>query len=104
MGRKIEIKKIEDITKCQVTFSKRRSSLMKKAQEISVCCDVDVAFIAFSPSGRISKFCNKRSFAAIFSGFVALAENIYVTCACRRSSRSCGDLTTLRVTAASHTI
>ncbi|KAH6760187.1 AGAMOUS-like 104 [Perilla frutescens var. frutescens] len=52
MGRKIDMKKIEDVTKCQVTFSKRRSSLMKKANEIAICCDVDVAFVAFSPSGR----------------------------------------------------
>lgn len=56
------MKKIEDVTKCQVTFSKRRSSLMKKANEISVCCDVDVAFVAFSPSGRVSKFSNQKRF------------------------------------------
>ncbi|KAG6401187.1 hypothetical protein SASPL_138035 [Salvia splendens] len=60
MGRKIDMKKIENVTKCQVTFSKRRSSLMKKANEIAVCCDVDVAFLAFSPSGRVSKFCNQK--------------------------------------------
>ncbi|KAI3462042.1 hypothetical protein Pfo_018705 [Paulownia fortunei] len=47
MGRKIDMKKIEDVTKCQ-------------ANEIAVCCDVDVAFVAFSPSGRVSKFCNQR--------------------------------------------
>lgn len=60
MGRKIEMKKIEEITKRQVTFSKRRSSLIKKAEEIAVCCDVDVFFVAFSPSGRISKFCSQK--------------------------------------------
>ncbi|KAL8475061.1 hypothetical protein ACS0TY_031470 [Phlomoides rotata] len=60
MGRKINMKKIENIIKCQVTFSKRRSSLMKKASEISICCDVDVALVAFSPSGRVTKFCSQR--------------------------------------------
>lgn len=50
------MKKIENLTKCQVTFSKRRSSLFKKAHEISVLCDVDVALVAFSPSGRLCKF------------------------------------------------
>ncbi|KAL8476117.1 hypothetical protein ACS0TY_028690 [Phlomoides rotata] len=60
MGRKVDLRKITDITKCQVTFSKRRSSLMRKASEIAICCDVDVAFVAFSPSGRVSKYCNQR--------------------------------------------
>ncbi|KAK4430597.1 Agamous-like MADS-box protein [Sesamum alatum] len=72
MGRKIDMKKIEDITKCQVTFSKRRSSLMKKANEIAVCCDVDVAFVAFSPSGRISKFCNQRRIEDVLHRYVNL--------------------------------
>ncbi|KAI5669936.1 hypothetical protein M9H77_19789 [Catharanthus roseus] len=60
MGRKIEMKKIEDNAKCQVTFAKRRNSLLKKAEEIKVSCDVDVALVAFSPAGRISQFSNKE--------------------------------------------
>ncbi|XP_042019008.1 floral homeotic protein GLOBOSA-like [Salvia splendens] len=72
MGRKIDMKKIEDVTKCQVTFSKRRSSLMKKANEIAICCDVDVAFVAFSPSGRISKFCNKKRIEDVLHRYVDL--------------------------------
>ncbi|MCD7470341.1 hypothetical protein HAX54_010117 [Datura stramonium] len=54
------MKKIEETVKRQVTFSKRRSSIMKKAEEIAVCCDVDVLFVAFSPSGRLSKFCTSQ--------------------------------------------
>ncbi|KAL6523713.1 hypothetical protein OROGR_017316 [Orobanche gracilis] len=72
MGRKIDMKKIEDITRCQVTFSKRRSSVMKKANEVAVCCDVDVAFIAFSPSGRVSKFCNQRKIEDVLRRYVDL--------------------------------
>ncbi|KAK9675376.1 hypothetical protein RND81_11G004100 [Saponaria officinalis] len=54
MGRrKIEIKKIEDKSSRQVTFSKRRSGLIKKAREISTLCDVDVAVIVFSSRGRL---------------------------------------------------
>uniref|UniRef100_M1DVC5 MADS-box transcription factor n=1 Tax=Solanum tuberosum TaxID=4113 RepID=M1DVC5_SOLTU len=60
MGRKIEIKKIEDIIKRQVTFSKRRSSLLKKAKEIAISCDVDVLLVAFSPANRLSKFCSQN--------------------------------------------
>ncbi|GFQ03450.1 mads-box transcription factor 3 [Phtheirospermum japonicum] len=42
MGRsKLPIKKIENITNRQVTFSKRRYSLIKKAYEIDVLCDID---------------------------------------------------------------
>ncbi|GKA87871.1 agamous-like MADS-box protein AGL104 isoform X1 [Tanacetum coccineum] len=55
------IKKIENTTNRQVTFSKRRNGLIKKAYELSVLCDVDVALIMFSPSGRASVFSGNRS-------------------------------------------
>ncbi|GFP89224.1 mads-box transcription factor 30 [Phtheirospermum japonicum] len=64
------MKRINDVTKCQVTFSKRRTSLMKKANEIAVCCDVDIAFVAFSPSGRISKFCNQKRIEDVLHRYV----------------------------------
>ncbi|KAL5707392.1 hypothetical protein ACHQM5_018296 [Ranunculus cassubicifolius] len=61
MGRvKLQIKKIENPTSRQVTFSKRRNGLLKKAYELSVLCDVDVALIMFSPSGRLSLFSGKK--------------------------------------------
>ncbi|CAL5368688.1 unnamed protein product [Camellia sinensis] len=68
----VDMKKIEDITKCQVTFSKRRSSLIKKAHEISVCCNVDIAFITFSPSGRVSKFCSQRRIEDLIHRYINL--------------------------------
>ncbi|KAH8963372.1 hypothetical protein BDL97_04G005900 [Sphagnum fallax] len=59
MGRvKLEIKKIENTTNRQVTYSKRRNGLMKKAYELSVLCDIDVALIMFSPSGKLTQYCN----------------------------------------------
>uniref|UniRef100_A0AAU7LJF2 MADS27 n=1 Tax=Hippophae rhamnoides TaxID=193516 RepID=A0AAU7LJF2_9ROSA len=42
---KIQIKKIDNVTARQVTFSKRRRGLFKKAEELSVLCDADVALI-----------------------------------------------------------
>jgi len=61
MGRvKLEIKKIENTTNRQVTYSKRRNGLMKKAYELSVLCDIDVALIMFSPSGKLTQYCNCR--------------------------------------------
>ncbi|XP_062101390.1 agamous-like MADS-box protein AGL62 [Humulus lupulus] len=53
--QKIEIKKLEKKSNKQVTFSKRRSGLFKKAGEISVLCGCDVAVIVFSPNGKL--FC-----------------------------------------------
>ncbi|KAL5760368.1 hypothetical protein ACOSP7_018883 [Xanthoceras sorbifolium] len=57
MGRgKIEIKRIENANSRQVTFSKRRAGLLKKAQELSVLCDAEVAVIIFSNTGKLFEF------------------------------------------------
>ncbi|KAL2478329.1 Agamous-like MADS-box protein AGL15 [Forsythia ovata] len=57
MGRgKIEIKKIENSNSRQVTFSKRRQGLLKKAHELSVLCESDVAVIIFSSTGKLFEF------------------------------------------------
>ncbi|KAG2263200.1 hypothetical protein Bca52824_070279 [Brassica carinata] len=53
---KIEIKRIENVTSKQVTFSKRRKGLLKKAHELSVLCDAQVAAIVFSQKGRLYDF------------------------------------------------
>ncbi|RDY09209.1 MADS-box protein AGL42, partial [Mucuna pruriens] len=53
---KIQMKKIENATSRQVTFSKRRSGLLKKAYELSVLCDAEVAVIVFSQNGRLYEF------------------------------------------------
>ncbi|XP_057794379.1 agamous-like MADS-box protein AGL104 [Salvia miltiorrhiza] len=76
MGRvKLQIKKIENTTNRQVTFSKRRNGLIKKAYELSVLCDVDVALIMFSPSGRVSIFSGNRSIEEVMARFVNLPEH-----------------------------
>jgi len=55
MGRgKIEIKRSENPTSWQVTFSKRHDALLKKAHKLTVLCDVEVAFIIFSNIGKLS--------------------------------------------------
>uniref|UniRef100_A0A803MDW0 Uncharacterized protein n=1 Tax=Chenopodium quinoa TaxID=63459 RepID=A0A803MDW0_CHEQI len=59
MGRgKIEIKRIENTTNRQVTFCKRRNGLLKKAYELSVLCDAEVALIVFSSRGRLYEYAN----------------------------------------------
>nr|AHM92097.1 MADS-box protein 21 [Erycina pusilla]WDA53339.1 MADS-box protein 21 [Erycina pusilla] len=59
MGRgKIEIKRIENTTNRQVTFCKRRNGLLKKAYELSVLCDAEVALVIFSSRGRLYEYAN----------------------------------------------
>lgn len=62
MGRgKIEMKKIENISSRQVTFSKRRAGLFKKAEELSVLCDAEIGVIVFSNTDRLYKFASSKS-------------------------------------------
>ncbi|KAA8521961.1 hypothetical protein F0562_012725 [Nyssa sinensis] len=53
---KTQMKRIENATSRQVTFSKRRSGLLKKAFELSVLCDAEVALIIFSTKGKLYEF------------------------------------------------
>ncbi|KEH33854.1 agamous-like MADS-box protein AGL62 [Medicago truncatula] len=54
--QKIEIKKISNESNLQVTFSKRRSGLFKKASELCTLCGADVALIVFSPGEKVFSF------------------------------------------------
>ncbi|GMI95749.1 AGAMOUS-like 15 [Hibiscus trionum] len=57
MGRgKIEIKRIENANSRQVTFSKRRAGLLKKAKELSILCDAEVAVVIFSNTGKLFEY------------------------------------------------
>ncbi|KAK1306323.1 Developmental protein SEPALLATA 1 [Acorus calamus] len=52
---------IENKINRQVTFAKRRNGLLKKAYELSVLCDAEVALIIFSNRGRLFEFCSSSS-------------------------------------------
>ncbi|XP_039039876.1 MADS-box protein SVP-like [Hibiscus syriacus] len=54
--KKIQIKKIDDTSARQVTFSKRRRGLFKKAHELSVLCDAELAAIVFSATGKLFEY------------------------------------------------
>ncbi|XP_078442626.1 AGAMOUS-like 6 [Wolffia australiana] len=57
MGRgRVELKRIENKINRQVTFSKRRNGLLKKAYELSVLCEAEVALIVFSSRGKLYEF------------------------------------------------
>ncbi|CAI9092128.1 OLC1v1027302C4 [Oldenlandia corymbosa var. corymbosa] len=57
---KIQMRRIENATSRQVTFSKRRSGLLKKAYELSVLCDAEVALIIFSQKGKLYEFASSN--------------------------------------------
>ncbi|KAE8725405.1 Floral homeotic protein AGAMOUS [Hibiscus syriacus] len=68
MGRvKIEINRIENTTNRQVTFRKRRNGLLKKAYELSVLCDAEVALVVFSGRGRLCEYANRFPFNPFLS-------------------------------------
>ncbi|XP_022727503.1 MADS-box transcription factor 27-like [Durio zibethinus] len=57
MGRgKIVIRRIDNSTSRQVTFSKRRNGLLKKAKELAILCDAEVGVIIFSSTGKLYEF------------------------------------------------
>ncbi|CAN6972195.1 unnamed protein product [Brassica rapa subsp. trilocularis] len=62
MGRgKVELKRIENKINRQVTFAKRRNGLLKKAYELSVLCDAEIALLIFSNRGKLYEFCSSPS-------------------------------------------
>ena len=57
MGRrKIDIVRIENERHRQVTYTKRKSGLIKKATELAILCDAQVAVIIFSSSQKMSVY------------------------------------------------
>ncbi|XP_035216899.1 myocyte-specific enhancer factor 2C-like isoform X2 [Stegodyphus dumicola] len=57
MGRKkIQISRITDERNRQVTFTKRKFGLMKKAYELSVLCDCEIALIIFNSTNKLFQY------------------------------------------------
>lgn len=70
MGRgRVQLKRIENKINRQVTFSKRRSGLLKKAHEISVLCDAEVALIVFSTKGKLFEYSTDSSMERILERY-----------------------------------
>nr|XP_034921993.1 truncated transcription factor CAULIFLOWER A-like isoform X3 [Populus alba] len=77
MGRKkVELKRIENKSSRQVTFSKRRNGLFKKAHELSVLCDVQVAFLVFSSSGKLYEFSSVGSTTSILERYTSHSKKM----------------------------
>ncbi|CAA3019676.1 agamous-like MADS-box AGL62 [Olea europaea subsp. europaea] len=56
--QKIKLAKIEIKNHLQITFSKRRTGLFKKASELCTLCGVEITIIVFSPAGKVFSFGN----------------------------------------------
>jgi hypothetical protein len=83
MGRgKVVVKRIENKVNRQVTFSKRRGGLLKKAHELAVLCDAHVGVIVFSARGKLFEYCSPltRHVPSVYSPhskFIAILESAF---------------------------
>lgn len=50
------IRRIDNSTSRQVTFSKRRNGIFKKAKELAILCDAEVGLMIFSSTGRLYEY------------------------------------------------
>uniref|UniRef100_A0ACD5WNK2 Uncharacterized protein n=1 Tax=Avena sativa TaxID=4498 RepID=A0ACD5WNK2_AVESA len=75
---RVELRRIEDRTSRQVRFSKRRSGLFKKAFELSLLCDAEVALLVFSPAGKLYEFASAsiESTYDRYQRFAGAGENL----------------------------
>ncbi|XP_074273387.1 MADS-box transcription factor 23-like isoform X1 [Silene latifolia] len=79
MGRgKIVIRRIDNSTSRQVTFSKRRSGLLKKAKELAILCDAEVGVMIFSNTGRLYDF-SSSSMKSVIDRYNKMKEEYQLT-------------------------
>lgn len=79
MGRgKIVIRRIDNCTSRQVTFSKRRKGLIKKAKELAILCDAQVGLVIFSSTGKLYEYAN-TSMKSVIERYNICKEDQQVT-------------------------
>nr|XP_025878223.1 MADS-box transcription factor 51 [Oryza sativa Japonica Group] len=66
---RVQLRRIEDKASRQVRFSKRRAGLFKKAFELALLCDVEVALLVFSPVGKLYEYSSSRY--EVFGGILS---------------------------------
>ncbi|KAL9246377.1 hypothetical protein vseg_019919 [Gypsophila vaccaria] len=70
MGRvKLDIKKLENSSGRQATYSKRKQGILKKAEELATLCDIDLALVMFSPGGKPSVRCGKSGIEEVIAKY-----------------------------------
>ena len=70
MGRKkIKIERIADERNRQVTFTKRKNGLMKKAMELSVLCDCDIALVIYNSHDKLYQYSSASDIDEVLARF-----------------------------------
>ncbi|KAM3195336.1 hypothetical protein ACQJBY_071449 [Aegilops geniculata] len=72
---KIVIRRIENMRSRQVTFSKRRRGLLKKARELAILCDVQVGVIIFSSTGSLYEYANSTATTTMGTTMAYIIQN-----------------------------
>ncbi|KAH0727322.1 hypothetical protein KY284_003187 [Solanum tuberosum] len=54
--QRVEMVKMKNASNLQVTFSKRRAGLFKKASELCTLCGAEIAIVVFSPGDKVFSF------------------------------------------------
>ncbi|CAN1313731.1 Agamous-like MADS-box protein AGL30 [Linum perenne] len=92
MGRvKLKIKKLENTNGRQATYGKRKHGIMKKANELSILCDIPIILLMFSPTGKPALCKGKRSIEEVVTKFAQLTPQ-------ERTKRKLESLEALRKT------
>lgn len=73
---KIQIKRIENSTNRQVTYSKRRNGIFKKANELTVLCDAKVSIIMFSSTGKLHEYISPSTTYVTFKTLIFLFTDL----------------------------
>ena len=77
MGRKkIEIKKIANDRARQVTFTKRKGGLLKKAEELSILCNSEVFIAIFSSNDKLYEYCSAEQTNKFLKKYLERREGI----------------------------
>ncbi|ESW03336.1 hypothetical protein PHAVU_011G005800 [Phaseolus vulgaris] len=67
---KVQLKRIENPVHRQVTFCKRRAGLLKKAKELSVLCDAEIALFIFSAHGKLTELATKGTMQGLIERYM----------------------------------
>ncbi|THG18478.1 hypothetical protein TEA_022266 [Camellia sinensis var. sinensis] len=67
---KVQMKRIENPVHRQVTFCKRRAGLLKKAKELSVLCDAEIAVLIFSANGKLYELSTKGTMQGLVGRYM----------------------------------
>ncbi|XP_037464630.1 MADS-box transcription factor ANR1-like [Triticum dicoccoides] len=72
---KIVIRRVENMSRRQVTFSKRRRGLLKKARELAILYNVQVGVIVFSSTCRLYEYANSTAATTMGTAMPSIIQN-----------------------------